>query len=219
MNVFNRVVVVLLLILLILLSATFIILPEQAFTAWRNIATNLDNYTTEFTGRIIMIVVLLAVILLALFLLWLEFRRKRVKDVRVEKMAGGEARVAVESVVQRVQYAVGQVSKVLSVKPAVTTKGKRVDLHLDVETGQDVNVPAKTEEISQVARNVVEEQMGLALGKVIVTLRHAPGTPPPYEPPAQRPEPRWVSEPKPEPKPEQPEPPAEETEGTQEQPS
>jgi hypothetical protein len=120
-----------------------------------------------------MTLVLLGVIVLCLVLLWLEFRRKVQKTVRVEQISGGQAQVAVASVVQRLQYHLDQLPQVLSTKPKVTAKGKKVNLDVEVQTTQDVNIPAKTEALTQVARQVVEEQMGLRLGKVIITVRHA----------------------------------------------
>jgi hypothetical protein len=206
MNVFNRIVVVILLIVLILLSATAIVLPEQFFGTWGNINSSLETYTGTLTGRIVTTVILLAIIVLCAFVLWLEFRRGVARTVRVEKIQGGEARVAVESVMQRAEFHVAQLPQVISVKPHVTARGKRVDLHLDVETTQEVNIPAKTEEISRTARRVVEEQMGLKLGKVIVTVRHAPAPPYEYKPasmPAEQPKAPAVQPPQ-EPKSEEP---------------
>lgn len=179
MNIFNRILVVILLILIILFSAAAIVLPSQTFDAWMNLVDNLDRYASDFTGWVIMTLVLLGVILLCLALLWLEFRRKVQKTVRVEKISGGQAHVAVASVVQRLQYHLDQLPQVLSTKPKVTAKGKKVGLEIEAQTVQNVNIPAKTEEMTQVAHQVVEEQMGLKLGKVVITVRHAP--PPPME--------------------------------------
>lgn len=174
MNIFNRAVIVLLLVVTILLSATAIVLPQEVFTFLQNQISGLDLYTSKFIGKILMTGVLLAVIALCILILVLEFRRGTSKTVRVEKITGGEARVATESVVQRVQYNLDQLPQILSVKPHVTAKGRKMDILLDVETTQDVNIPAKTEELSQLTRSVIEEQMGLRLSKVIVTVRHSP---------------------------------------------
>ena len=174
MNIFNRAVVVLLLVVTILLSATAIVLPQETFTFLQNQINGLDLYTSKFIGKLLMTAVLLAVIALCILVLLLEFRRGTSKTVRVEKITGGEARVATESVVQRVQYNLDQLPQILSVKPRVTAKGRKMDILLDVETTQDVNIPSKTEELSQLTRSVIEEQMGLKLGKVIVTVRHSP---------------------------------------------
>lgn len=193
MNLFNRVIVVLLLIALILFSAAVIVLPKQALTVATDFVEALGSYISTFQGWVLMTIALLGLIALSLVLLWFEVRRPGPKTVRVEKISGGEARVAVESVARRLQYNLDQLPQVLSVKPRVTARGKRVDIALDVETTQDVNVPAKTEEISEITRSVIQEQMGLKLGKLVVAVRHTavpslerpkptPSAPPPPEP-------------------------------------
>ncbi|GAB4506489.1 MAG: hypothetical protein Kow00123_06270 [Anaerolineales bacterium] len=174
MNIFNRVVVVLLLVALILISAAVIVLPKQAITVASEFVAALDTYVSTFQGWVFMTIALLALMALCVVLLYLELRRVPSKTVRVEKISGGEARVAVESVAHRLQYNLDQLPQVLSVKPHVSARGKRVDITLDIETTQDVNIPAKTEEMSQITRSVIEEQMGLKLGKMIVSVRHTP---------------------------------------------
>lgn len=172
MNIFNRVVVILMLIALILISAAVIVLPRQALVVASEFVAALNAYVSTFQGWVFMTIALLALIALAIVLLWLELRRPVSRTVRVEKISGGEARVAVESVAQRLQYNLDQLPQVLSVRPRVSARGKRVDVTLEIETTQDVNIPAKTEEMSQITRSVIEEQMGLKLGKMIVSVRH-----------------------------------------------
>jgi len=172
MNIFNRVVVVLLLIAIILISAAVVVLPKQALTVAREFVLALETYVSSFQGWLLMTIALLGVAALCVALLWLELRRPAPRHVRVEKISGGEARIAVESVAQRLQYNLDQLPQIVSVKPRVSARGKRVDVTLDIETTQDVNIPAKTEEMSQITRSVIEEQMGLKLGKMIVSVRH-----------------------------------------------
>jgi len=201
MNIFNRIAIVLLLISLILVSAAVIVLPKQAISVASNAIQALDVYASTFQGWLFMTLALAAIILLCIVLLWLEFRRTAPRTVRVEKITGGQARVAVESVAQRLQYNLDQLPQVLSVKPRIAARGKRVDITLDVETTQDVNIPVKTEEIGQITRSVIQEQMGLKLGRLVVAVRHtsvpsmerprpAPSAPPqqpPSEPSAPEP--------------------------------
>ena len=52
--------------------------------------------------------------------------------------------------------------------------GTSVDIKLSVRTTPDIEVPMKTEEILAVTREVVEQRMGLRLGKVEVQIDHAP---------------------------------------------
>ncbi len=210
MNIFNRVVVVLLLVALILISAAVVVLPKQALTVAGEFVAALDTYISTFQGWAFMTIALLGIMALCVVLLWLELRRPTSRTVRVEKISGGEARVAVESVAQRLQYNLDQLPQVLSVRPRVSARGKRVDITLEIETTQDVNIPAKTEEIGQITRSVIEEQMGLKLGKMVISVRHTavpslePRRPIPA-PPAPAPKPPDVPAVETPPEPEHPE--------------
>ncbi len=61
--------------------------------------------------------------------------------------------------------------------PAVKSKGGSVNIKLEVETAPDVDVPMKTDEIVEVTRDIIEQEMGLRLGKLDVQMRYAPFEP------------------------------------------
>ncbi len=48
-----------------------------------------------------------------------------------------------------------------------------LNIQLDVETSPVIDVPMKTEEIILVVRDVVEDSMGLKIGKLDVRIRHS----------------------------------------------
>jgi preprotein translocase subunit SecG len=180
MNVFNRLLVILLILLAIVLTIVIVIVPrqtaqlgEQAFrgmgqftTAWET-----GNWPMFASGRVI---IGGALLLLCLALLWLELRRPRKKTIRVQKAAGGEAYIAIDSIAQRLAYNIDQLPDVVRVSPRVTGRSKGVDVDLLIETSPDIDVPMKTEEVLQVTKEVVEDRMGLKLGKVQVKIKHAP---------------------------------------------
>jgi hypothetical protein len=111
---------------------------------------------------------------LCLLLLWLELRKPRKKTIRVQQVAGGEASISVDSIGQRLAYNIDQLPDVIKVSPRITSRTRGVDVELVLETSPDVDVPMKTEEVLQVTREVIEERMGLKLGKVEVKIKHAP---------------------------------------------
>jgi hypothetical protein len=101
-------------------------------------------------------------------------RRPRKKAIRAQKLAGGEAHIATESIEQRLAYNIDQLPDVVKVSPRVTGRSRGLDVDLFLETAPDIDVPMKTEEVVQVTREVVVERMGLKLGKVNVQIKHAP---------------------------------------------
>jgi len=58
------------------------------------------------------------------------------------------------------------------VRPRLAADAKAISVRLDVETTPDIDVRAKTEEISQTARMVVEQRLGLTLKALQIQLHH-----------------------------------------------
>jgi hypothetical protein len=180
MNVFNRLIVILLLLALIVLTVIFVITPGPslrlvtATSDWlhQGVLDYVDADPLFFAGA--RVVIGGAVIIACLLILWLEVRRPRKKTIRAQKMAGGEARIATESVEQRLAYNIDQLPDVIKVGPRITGKSRGVDVDLLLETSPEIDVPMKTEEVMQVTREVIVERMGLKLGKVQVRIKHAP---------------------------------------------
>jgi hypothetical protein len=181
MNILNRTVVILLILVVLILTVVIVIVPEQSFNLGRALfewaqrdtqayIDSPDNYLFV-AGRVL---VGGLIVFLGLLLLWLELRRRRKKVIRVQKMAGGETNIAIDSISQRVAYNIDQLPEVIKVTPRVTGRSRGVDIDLQLETTPEIDVPMKTEEVLQVTKDVVEGRMGLKLGKVTINIKHAP---------------------------------------------
>jgi hypothetical protein len=181
MNVFNRLIVVLLLLLIIVATALVVIVPQETL---RMVATTFEwlrqgsaDYINSSDRLLFAGARVLAggiIVFAGLILLWLELRRPRKKTIRTQKLSGGEARIAVSSIEQRLAYNIDQLPDVIKVSPHITGRGRGVDVDLLLETSPDIDVPMKTEEVLEVTREVIAERMGLNLGKVQVKIKHAP---------------------------------------------
>jgi hypothetical protein len=181
MNTFNRLIMILLLLGIIVLTTVIAIEPAGTFEVLyrffeflhRESANYLDSQD-ELLFAVARVIVGGAIIILCMIILWLELRRPRKKTIRVQKLAGGEAHVTVESIAQRLAYNVDQLPDVIKVSPRIEGRARGVDVDLLLETSPDIDVPMKTEEVLQVAREVMVERMGLKVGKVRVKIKHAP---------------------------------------------
>lgn len=181
MNVINRLFIIVLLLVIILLTAVIVIAPRQTVDlgdqAFSGMGSWIDLWQTQKYGPLFAsgrVIIGGALVLLCLLLLWLELRKPRKKTIRVQQVAGGEASISVESISQRLAYNIDQLPDVVKVSPRITARSRGVDIELVLETAPDVDVPMKTEEVLQVTREVVEDRMGLKLGKVEVKIKHAP---------------------------------------------
>ncbi len=144
------------------------------------------EFLLPFRALLILCAVLLDVLLIGL--LALEIRGPARHTLRVAKVGGGEVSVTAESLAERIQYHVDQLADVINVQVKVAPRGGGVDLDLNIQTGADVNVPEKAEQVLQVAKQVVEDKMGLALaGKPRVHIHVTPTPPLAVRPTSNRP--------------------------------
>ena len=181
MNALNRLILILLVLLLIVVVAVVMIVPQQSLrlagATFDWLAQGAADYMKSGDrllfagGRVIAGGVIIFVLLV---LLWLELRRPRKKAIRAQKLAGGEALIATDSIEQRLAYNIDQLPDVVRVQPHVTGRLRGVDVDLLLETSPDIDIPMKTEEVLEMTRQVITERMGLKLGKVQVKIKHAP---------------------------------------------
>jgi len=178
-NAFNRVVVVVILIAAYLAVLAVAVFPSATLgwigvgvSGWQAFDEAWEAGSPYVYVGIRVAVVVAATLVLAI-LLFLELRRRKVSTVQVVTAEGSTAAVATDSVSQRLVHHIDRLADVVHVSPVVVGRGRTVNATLDLETTPDIDVPMKTDEVIAVAREVVEEQMGLQLGKVYVRIRHA----------------------------------------------
>ena len=88
-------------------------------------------------------------------LLTLEFWVGRRRGVRIRTAEGGSAELDIKSIGRRLEWHLEQLAEIISVVPAVKSKGGSVNIKLEVETAPDVDVPMKTDEIVEVTRDII----------------------------------------------------------------
>ena len=168
MNALNRVVVVFLLLVVMALCTVLLVAPVPVFEVIAQQSGLLVDALAPQPQYALLLVGLPCALLLdvILFLLIvLELRRPSRNSIRVEKAGGGEVLISIASIADRMKHEVGQLPSVLRAKPKVSSKRKGVGVELDVEAEPGINVPEKAEQIVEMARRVVEEDMGLKLAQ------------------------------------------------------
>ena len=179
MNFINRTLIVLQLLFSIVLAIGLIVLllfyRQNVSNTLAGLGTALVSGPNAPLTQLICIALAAISGLIAVLFLILELQRPPLRRLKVQEVMGGEAEITAEAIVHRIEHAVSQIPDVTRVRPHIvaTKKGNVVDLFLEVETNPDVNVPQKTQEVLTTARAVLEEKMGLKVGKVQVRLDHA----------------------------------------------
>lgn len=183
MNGFNRIVATVLWLLLLigllvastapLATTSWLMAQLTAFDQWL-IAWQEANPTYFVVGQA---AVGISSILLFGALIFAEIMSARRRGVRIRTSEGGSAEVDTGSIGRRLQWHLDQMAEVITVMPAVKSRGGAVDIRLEIETSPDVDIPMKTDEVVVVTREVIEQDMGLRLGKLDVHVRCAPFEP------------------------------------------
>jgi hypothetical protein len=175
MNAFNRIVMVLGILIWIAAVTYVVLLPLDAVGVAR---IGLDLFEQSlfddqfFTYFLIVSGVILFVLLM---LLWLELRRPRRRTVRIKTQGRGNAQLDIESVIQSLEYRVDELAGVRQVRTHVRSRGKDVDVALDLDTSPSVNIPVLTDQVVSLAQDIVEGQLGLKIhGPVRVNIKHEP---------------------------------------------
>jgi len=182
-NTFNRIVMILLILVAFLVVTIGLVVPAESLAVIRGVADNtlytMNRLRPEFIVSFRALLVLCAVFIdvLLVGLLILEVRGPAKHTLRVQRVGGGEVVVTAESLVERLQYQIDQLADVIGVRAHVAPRGGGVDVQVSLQTGADVNVPEKAEQVLEITRQVVEDQMGLRLARKPRVNVHAMPTP------------------------------------------
>jgi hypothetical protein len=175
MNLVNRILVVIELVAAIVLSLVFIGLLLVNRAAIQNaVAPSLAIISAQApnSSQVICLGILVLILAFAVLLLLLELAPRGVHRLKVESVQGVEVLMSADALVQQLEYALDALSDVLKVRAQIvgTNKGKGVDVFVELWTTANADVKAKTEEAAGVARQVIEDKLGLQVGRIQIKL-------------------------------------------------
>lgn len=169
MNVFNRILIVLLLLAVSVLSIIAAVLPEGVVALIR--ATFVPAEITPLT-RIVLIVAAALVSIVSLLIIYAEIRPARHKGVQLAQVKGGVAELSTESIAARIRQAAESMPDVRQISPSVVSHGKSVDINISLLANPGVDVSSKSSEIVQLARDLVERDIGVKVSKIRVNVKY-----------------------------------------------
>lgn len=183
MNIFNRVLAILFSLVLAAsgLTAFFLTLAATNETTayvqgWALYLGDQISMADRLAVGLVAAVATVAGVLIFL----LEMPKRSATTVQLRKVNGGEGILSVGAIAQRVQHDVELVGGVHQAKPMVLSRGKQVDIRIDLTTDPYVEAAPKTQEVCQAVRDNVEGQMGVRVRRIKVHVNHEPirgGTP------------------------------------------
>lgn len=174
MNLINRILVILELVVLIVLSPACImvlLLSRPSISKFFAPSLALLSAETPNPVQVISVGFLTLLFAFAILLLLLELRKPSVRRLKIQSTQGTEVLMTADAITQKLEYKLDALTNVMRVRPQVTAAGKNgVDVFVEVGTTVDVDIKAKTEEVAGVTRQVVEDELGLKVGKVQIKL-------------------------------------------------
>lgn len=175
MNTFNRIVMVLGILVWIAAVTFVVLLPLDAVGVARIGLDQFEQALFDDQFFTAFLAVCGGALFLLLVLLILEIRRPRRRTVRIKTQGRGNAQLDVESVTQSLEYRVDELAGVRQVRTHIHSRGKDVDVALDLDTSPSVNIPVLTDQVVSLAQDIVEGQLGLKIhGQVRVNIKHEP---------------------------------------------
>jgi len=165
MNVFNKIIVVIILLFFIFISFLSIINEFIGFFSWSNIVNKVFNAKTNINPYISTLA-LLMVIVICVFLLLLEFYRRKTKIAKIYNVESGKAMITLSTISQQIKDSVMKVKGLQNVKINIISRQSGIIINMMVELSQNLNIPEKMTEIINVARDVSLNKLNI---KVIDT--------------------------------------------------
>lgn len=169
MNTINRIVVVVGLVVVMVVCAAVFIAPIAILGELGQGLQGLVGWLTGIPAgwRIVLgILFALAWVFICIILLILEVAPRRRREVRVQKIDGGEVEVSLRTVEEHLTYELDRMRGVLRSQARVTARkdGVLVDIHL-VTAGDEV-VPLRASRVVELVRTVVEDKVGVKLARL-----------------------------------------------------
>ncbi len=175
MNFLNRILIVLGLVVMIIASLVLVVLMFLSRASIRNFLDTTPLLATDATlnaAQVVFIGILIVIFAFAILLILLEMLPSSIKRLKVQSVEGVEVLMSADAVTQQLDYTLDSLTDVIKVRAQVvgTNRGKGVDVFVEMWTTPDVDVKGKTEEAAGVTRQVIEDKLGLKVGKVQIKL-------------------------------------------------
>lgn len=165
MNIFNKIVVILILIFLIGLSIVSMVNVFAEYFEWSDLAMQIFNPANSINAFVAFLA-LLAVFAISVFLLILEFYRRKTRVANISSSKTGNAMVTIETVAGQIKNEVTKIDGVEDVKVKITPKPTGIIIDMNAKLSDDADIPDKMQEIINGASGIVSDKLGI---KVIKT--------------------------------------------------
>ncbi len=169
MNIFNKIIVVLILIFLIGLSVVSAVNVLVGYFSWSDVVAKVFSLYAS-VNKIIAFLILVVVFIVCVFLLLLEFYRRRAKVANISSSKSGNAMVTLDTISGQIKNEVLKVNGLDDIKVKVVPKKPGIIINMNTLLDEDVDIPTKMQEVINKATDIVSGKLGIKVLKTNLTI-------------------------------------------------
>ncbi|MDD5622128.1 MAG: alkaline shock response membrane anchor protein AmaP [Actinomycetota bacterium] len=169
MNIFNKIVVMLILIFLIGFSIVSMVNVFAGYFEWSSLAAQIFNPANSINAFVAFLA-LVAVFAISVFLLILEFYRKKTRVANISSSKTGNAMVTIETVAGQIKNEVTKIDGVEDVRVKIVPKPTGIIIDMNARLSDDSDIPDKMQEIINRASGIVSDKLGIKVVKTNLTI-------------------------------------------------
>lgn len=169
MNIFNKVIIVIILICIICVSLISIVNVFLEYFKWSDFALKVLNPENDVNPYIAALA-LLMIFSISIFIILLEFYRKRTRVAIISSSKSGNAMVTLETVAVQIKNAVIKIDGLEEIKVKIVPKATGIIINMNAKLNEDMDIPEKMHEIINKATSIVSDKLGIKVIKTNLTI-------------------------------------------------
>lgn len=169
MSIFNRIVIVLILIFLICLSVVSMVNVFAGYFKWSDMALKIFNPEYNINAFVAFLA-LLAVFAISVFLLVMEFYRRRAKTANISSSKTENAMVTLDTIAGQIKNEVAKINGLEEVRVKIVPKATGIIINMNAKLSDGINIPEKMQEIINGAAGIVSDKLGIKVIKTNLTI-------------------------------------------------
>ena len=157
------------LVFIIAVSLVAMVNVFAEYFKWSDMALRIFNPENSINAFVAFLA-LIAVFAISVFILILEFYRKRTRTANITSSKTGNAMVTLETVAGQVKNEVTKIDGVEDVRVKIVPKPTGIIIDMNSKLYDDANIPEKMQEIINGATGIVSDKLGIKVIKTNLTI-------------------------------------------------
>ena len=160
---------IILLICIACLCLAGIVNAFAGFISWTDAAERIFD-PIDRTNPYIITLALLFIFLISVFLLVLEFYRRRVRAASISSSRTGFAMITLDTIADQIKSSASKLEGIDSIKVKVVPKSGGIIINMLAKLNEEQDIPAKMQEVIKDAAEVASEKLGIKVLKNNLTI-------------------------------------------------